>query len=55
MERALDARERALLWIFVIEWLVVSGASMVSGFVLWTLMVRRRVYREVETTRLLQR
>jgi hypothetical protein len=53
--RALDARERALLWIFVIEWLVVSGASMVSGFVLWTLMVRRRVYREVETTRLLQR
>ena len=52
VDRALEARERALLWIFVIEWLTVSGTSMISGFVLWTLMVRRRIYREVETTRL---
>jgi hypothetical protein len=52
VDRALEARERALMWIFVIEWLTVSGTSMISGFVLWTLMVRRRIYREVETTRL---
>ncbi len=52
-ERGLKARERALFWIFLVEWFVVSGTSMVSGFVLWTLMIRRRIYREVGTTRLL--
>jgi len=49
---ALKARERALVWIFAIEWLVVSSTSMLSGFLLWSLMVRRRAYKEVGTTRL---
>lgn len=49
---AMDELNRALLWIHVINWLVVCGTFMASGFVLWTLMVRRRLYREVASTRL---
>jgi len=55
VDRALKARERALIWIFVVEWLVVSSTSMLSGFAVWTLMVKRRAYKEVITTRLLLR
>lgn len=54
-DEVLAAKERALLWIFVIQWLVVSGTSMITGVVLWTLMVRRRLYREVQVTRLIEK
>jgi hypothetical protein len=54
-EEALKTKDRALLWIYVIEWMTVSGTFLVAGFLLWTLMVRRRLYRGVETTRLIQR
>jgi hypothetical protein len=50
--RALELKDRALLWIYVIEWLSVTGVSLGAGFVLWTVMVRRRLYREVSATRL---
>ncbi len=45
-------RRRALMWIYLTEWLVVTGTAMFCGFVLWTLMVKRRLYREIETTKL---
>jgi hypothetical protein len=48
---AMAVKARAFLWIWLIEWLVVSGALMVTGMVLWTLMIKRRLYREVKTTR----
>jgi hypothetical protein len=48
---ALEARDAALFWIFVTEWLVVSGTGLICGFAIWTLMVRRRMYREVGITR----
>jgi hypothetical protein len=51
-EVARREKNRALLWVYVIEWLVSSSAFFTSGFVLWTLMVRRRLYRDVETTKL---
>jgi hypothetical protein len=35
----------------VIEWFTVSGTAMISGAVIWTLMVRRTAYREVGVTR----
>jgi len=54
-KQAIDAKDRALLWIFAVEWLVVSGTSMAVGFVLWTLMVKRKLYREVATTKLVER
>jgi hypothetical protein len=52
MVEAIKVRDEAAFWIFLTEWAVVSGTSMVAGVLLWTLMVRRRLYREVEITRL---
>jgi uncharacterized membrane protein len=55
MEGAEDIAEKskanALLWVYVSEWLVVTGTSLICGFVIWSLMVRRRLYRDVATTR----
>lgn len=50
---ALKAKDRALFWIFLLEWIVVSATSMIAGAVLWTLLVRRRLYREVDSTRIM--
>jgi len=44
-------KEKALFWIYMVEWFTVMGTSVLTGFVLWTLMVRRRLYREVKVTR----
>ncbi len=49
--KAVEIKDRALFWVYLAEWLVVTGACLISGFVLWSLMVRRRLYREVVTTR----
>ena len=49
---AFDLWNRAIFWVFVSEWLAVTGTSMVAGYVLWTLMVKRRLYREVSETRM---
>ena len=47
-------RQKALFWVYLTEYLIVSSASMLCGFLLWSLMVKRRYYREVRTTRLSQ-
>jgi hypothetical protein len=51
-EESLKLKDRALMWVYVVEWLAVSGVSLVVGFALWTLMIRRKLYREVAVTRL---
>jgi len=51
-ELALAEKKRTLMWIYVTEWLVVSATLMVCGVFAYTLMVRRRFYREVSTTRM---
>jgi len=48
---AIRIKDQALLWIYIIEWAAVTGASLIAGVVLWALMVRRRLYREVGATR----
>jgi len=48
---AIEIKNRALLWVHLIEWLAVTATLMVCGFVLWTFMVRRRLYKRVRTTR----
>ncbi len=50
-EDAIEAKDRALLWIYVVEWCVVTGTAMVAGSFLYTLMIKRRLYREVKVTR----
>jgi len=47
---AVKLKERALLWIYMIEWLTILSTFLLSGFLLWTLMVRRAVYKEVGLT-----
>ena len=45
-------KDRALMWVYIIEWLVATSTLFISGYILWTLMVRRRLYREIDATRL---
>ena len=44
-------KDQVMLWIFIIEWLTVTATISIAGFVLRTLMIRRRLYEEVESTR----
>ncbi len=48
---AFEARDAALFWIFLTEWLVVTAAGLVCGSVVWALMIKRKLYREVSVTR----
>ncbi len=50
-EDAVRLKDRAMVWVFVSEWLVVTSVAMIAGFVLWSLMIERRKYREVGSTR----
>ncbi len=49
--RAIEVKDRALIWIYLIEWMIVTSAAIIAGVVVWTLMVRRRLYHEILTTR----
>jgi len=44
-------KDAALFWIYFIEWLVTSATFLVSSFTLWSLLVKRRLYRQVKTTK----
>ncbi len=52
MDRATRAKDRALTWIYISEWMATMGVALFSGIVLWWLMVRRRLYHEIPTTEL---
>lgn len=49
-EDVVKLKDRAMLWVYVVEWSVTTAVFLVTGFVLWTLMVRRRLYHDVATT-----
>jgi len=49
---AMELKDQTLLWTYVIEWLSVSGVSGLVGWIVYELMIRRRLYRGVESTRL---
>ncbi len=48
---AIRLKDQALFWVYLIEWLAVTAAFLVSGVLVWTLMIRRWKYREVGGTR----
>ena len=50
-KESVEVKDRALFWIYMVEWLAVSGTCVLTGVIVWTLMVRRRLYREVDITR----
>lgn len=52
MDEAQRAKDSALFWIYVSEWMATTAVALISGVVLWWLMVRRSLYREVTTTQL---
>jgi hypothetical protein len=49
---ALKLKDNTLFWIYVSEWCIITGTSITAGFILWTLMVKRRYYKMVGQTRL---
>jgi len=51
-DQAVRVKDEALFWVFVLEWLVVTSTAMIAGLVVWSLMIRRKIYRPVGTTRL---
>lgn len=51
VNRTLKLKDGAMMWIFAIQWLTVTGTTMVAGFVVWSLMIKRRLYSEVGITR----
>ncbi len=50
-EEAVKIRQRALLWVYITEYLAVTGTCILTASLVWTLMVKRRLYREVSVTR----
>jgi len=49
---AVSLKNQALFWVFLSEWLAVTSAAILAGIVVWTLMIRKAMYRSVEITRL---
>jgi hypothetical protein len=54
VDSVLKEKDRALLWIFATEWAVVSATSMLCGALIWILLVKKQLYRDVGRTRLIQ-
>ncbi len=54
-ELAIKIKDKALVWIYTVEWLSLTGTFMVAGFILWSLMVRRVLYREAGVSMLHRR
>jgi len=44
-------KDRALFWVYLTEWSAVMGTLFASGFVVYSLLVRRMLYKEVRLTR----
>jgi len=43
-------KKQALFWVYLIEWSTVTGTLMIAGTLIWFLMIRRGLYREVGVT-----
>ncbi len=51
--KAMEVKQRALFWVYLIEWLVISGTAMIAGVFLWSVMIRRKLYHAVKTTHMI--
>jgi hypothetical protein len=49
---ALTLKDKTLFWVYATEWCVITATLLLSGFLLWSLMVGRRLYRMAGQTRL---
>ena len=48
---SMRVKDQTFLWIYLTEWMVVTSVSLICGVAIWSLMVRRRMYRVVGITR----
>jgi len=48
---AVRIKNEALFWVFLSEWLVVTATFSLSGVCVWSVMIRRKLYRAAPTTR----
>jgi hypothetical protein len=53
-KKTFKLKDTTLVWVYLIEWATVTSVFLISGVMLWLLMVRRRLFREVYATRLTQ-
>jgi len=51
-QKAVELKDRALFWVYTSEWLVVTATAIISGLTVWSLMIKRKMHREVRATRL---
>ncbi len=51
-QEAIRVKDQALFWVYVVEYVAVTGVALISGLSIWVLMIRRSIYREAGTTRL---
>ncbi len=49
--QAAKLKDKALFWVYLVEWSVTTGVFLVAGFILWSLMIRRALYHEVSVTK----
>jgi hypothetical protein len=47
----IEVKDQTFMSIYMVEWSVLMSTSMITGVVVWSLMVRRRLYREAGSTR----
>jgi hypothetical protein len=56
LERAeklvMELKDRTLFWIYTIEWSILTATSLLTGVLLWALMIKRQLYVEVRSTKL---
>jgi hypothetical protein len=50
--RTMKLKSQALFWVYVTEWAVVSGTGLLVGYLLFILMFRKILYKQVQVTRL---
>jgi len=48
---SVSLRRRAMMWVHLVEWLTITSSLAITGSLLWTLMVRRRLFKPVSSTR----
>ena len=50
--QAAKARRTALFWVYLTEWMSIFATCLLVGAVVWSLMVRKKLYREAGVTTL---
>lgn len=48
---ALKLKDQALTWVYLTEVTALTGTSLVAGSLVWMLMIKRKLYKEVSTTK----